>query len=99
MDDHRLSVLYFGDRSDDIYGEFSALCRHSGEGILTSAFIQQAGAALRKEADGLKLVDRRGVPEFRTAQQLNEKYRAAERRHLGVEGALLCLTQLAHHFR
>ena len=61
------------------------------------AFLNQAGHALRNEIESLNKLERSRLPVFRTLQQLNERYFAQKLKHPGVDGALLCISQLAHY--
>lgn len=93
----RLTFLLFGDQSLDTHAFLSGVYRARNQGILTKAFLHQAGDALRNEMETLGRLARSTLPEFQTLQQLNEKYHAQDRKHPGLDGALLCITQLAHY--
>ncbi|EFX02617.1 polyketide synthase [Grosmannia clavigera kw1407] len=94
---NRLAFLLFGDQSLDTYAFLSGLCRQDNTGILAQAFLNQATEALRKEVEGLHRIERAKLPVFKTIQQLNEKYHSQDIKHPGLDGALLCITQLAHY--
>lgn len=94
---NRLAFLLFGDQSLDTYAFLSGFCRQENQGILAQAFLNQATEALRKEVEGLNRVERAKLPVFKTIQQLNERYHAQDIKHPGLDGALLCITQLAHY--
>lgn len=92
-----LAFLLFGDQSLDTHGFLADFIRRDDHGILTKAFLEQIGRALWKEVEGLPALDRRRLPIFRTLSQLNETYHAQVTKHPGVDGALLCVSQLAHY--
>ncbi|CAK7211744.1 Type I Iterative PKS [Sporothrix bragantina] len=93
----RLAFLLFGDQSLDTYAFLSGFYREEDHGILAKAFLNQAGEALLREIESLGRLDRSKLPLFKTLQQLNERYHAQDTKHPGLDGALLCVTQLAHY--
>ncbi|KAJ9156010.1 Conidial yellow pigment biosynthesis polyketide synthase [Pleurostoma richardsiae] len=94
---NQLAFLLFGDQSTDTHGFLANFFRQGDQGILAKAFLEQAGHALRKEVEGLAKLERAKLPVFKTLQQLNERYYAQGIKHPGVDGALLCISQLAHY--
>ncbi|CAK7231914.1 Type I Iterative PKS [Sporothrix curviconia] len=93
----RLAFLLFGDQSLDTYAFLSGFYREGGQGILAKAFLNQAGEALLREIESLGRLERSKLPLFKTLQQLNERYHAQDKKHPALDGALLCVTQLAHY--
>ncbi|KAK4191184.1 hypothetical protein QBC35DRAFT_448468 [Podospora australis] len=94
----KLAFLLFGDQSLDTHGFLAEFFRQENQGILAKAFLEQAGHALRKEVDEtLSRVERSRLPVFTTLKQLNERYYAQKLKHPGIDGALLCISQLAHY--
>ncbi len=93
----RLAFLLFGDQSLDTYAFLAGFYRSGDQGILAKAFLNQAGEALYKEIESLGRVERAKLPLFKTLQQLNERYNAQALKHAALDGALLCITQLAHY--
>ena len=93
----KLAYLLFGDQSTDTHGFLAEFFRHGAQGLLAKAFLEQAGRRLRKEIDELPKIERSKLPTFLTLQQLNERYHAQGIKHPGVDGALLCISQLAHY--
>lgn len=93
----KLAFLLFGDQSLDTHGFLAEFFRQEKQGLLAKAFIHQVGHALRKEIDQLNTLERSRLPVFRTLQQLNERYFAQKLKHPGVDGALLCISQLVHY--
>ncbi|CAK7562716.1 MAG: Type I Iterative PKS [Sporothrix epigloea] len=93
----RLTYLLFGDQSLDTYTFLSGFYRTGGQGILARAFLDQANEALLREIETLGRLERSKLPCFKSLQQLNERYHAQEFKHPGLDGALLCVTQLAHY--
>ncbi|KAK3378565.1 hypothetical protein B0H63DRAFT_251284 [Podospora didyma] len=93
----KLAFLLFGDQSLDTHGFLAEFYRQEKQGILAKAFLEQAGHALRREVEELSRLERSRLPVFRTLQQLNERYYAQKLKHPGIDGALLCITQLAHY--
>lgn len=93
----KLAFLLFGDQSLDTHGFLAEFFRQEKQGILAKAFLEQAGHALRKEIENLNRVERSRLPLFLNLKQLNERYYAQKLKHPGVDGALLCISQLAHY--
>jgi len=93
----KLAFLLFGDQSLDTHGFLAEFFRQEKQGILAKAFLEQAGLALRKEIEKLNRVERSRLPLFLNLKQLNERYHAQKFKHPGVDGALLCISQLAHY--
>ncbi|KAK4452398.1 PaPKS1 melanin biosynthesis polyketide synthase encoded by the PaPKS1 protein [Podospora aff. communis PSN243] len=93
----KLAFLLFGDQSLDTHGFLAEFYRQEKQGLLAKAFLEQAGHALRKEVEGLQKLERSRLPIFITLQQLNERYHAQKLKHPGIDGALLCISQLAHY--
>ncbi|ROV93783.1 hypothetical protein VSDG_07022 [Cytospora chrysosperma] len=93
----RLAFLLFGDQSSDTHGFLAEFFRQPERGILANAFLEQAGRALRKEIEALPRVERSKLPKFLSLQHLSERYHAQGLKHPGIDGALLCISQLAHY--
>jgi hypothetical protein len=93
----KMAFLLFGDQSLDTHGFLADFCRQGNPSILAKVFMERAGQVLREEVDGLGALERAKVPNFRTLQQLNEKYHAQSIKHPGIDSALLCIAQLAHY--
>lgn len=93
----KLAFLLFGDQSTDTHGFLAEFFRQRERGILANAFLEQVWHALRKEIEGLPRVERSKLPKFLSIQNLNERYHAQGLKHPGVDGALLCISQLAHY--
>lgn len=93
----KLAFLLFGDQSTDTHGFLAEFFRQPERGILANAFLEQVRHALRREIEGLPRVERSKLPKFLSIQNLNERYHAQGLKHPGVDGALLCISQLAHY--
>ncbi|OIW23644.1 ketoacyl-synt-domain-containing protein [Coniochaeta ligniaria NRRL 30616] len=93
----RLAFLLFGDQSLDTHGFLADFIRRGDQGILAKTFLEQSGRALWKEVEGLPALDRARLPIFRSLSHLNERYHAQSVKHPGIDGALLCVSQLAHY--
>lgn len=93
----KLAFLLFGDQSLDTHAFLAEFFRQEHQGLLAKAFLEQAGHALRKEVERLPKLERTRLPMFLTLQQLNERYHSQTRKHPGIDGALLCISQLAHY--
>lgn len=93
----KLAFLLFGDQSTDTHGFLAEFFRQPERGILANAFLEQVRHALRVEIEGLPKVERSKLPKFLSIQNLNERYHAQGLKHPGVDGALLCISQLAHY--
>ncbi|SPN97748.1 probable polyketide synthase [Cephalotrichum gorgonifer] len=92
-----IAFLLFGDQSLDTHAFIAEFCRQGSPSILSKAFLERASHALREEVDALPKLERANIPIFRTLYQLNEKYHAQSIKHPGIDSALLCIAQLAHH--
>lgn len=93
----KIAFLLFGDQSLDTHAFLAEFCRQGNPSILAKAFLERASHALREEVDRLPKFERADIPEFRTLYQLNEKYHARAIKHPGIDSALLCIAQIAHH--
>ena len=94
---NRPAFLLFGDQSLDSHGFLAELFRQDRQGELAKAFLRQATHVLKTLVEKLPILERTRLPEFRTLQQLNERYRSCKYRHSGVDAALLSISQLAHY--
>lgn len=93
----KIAFLLFGDQSLDTHAFIAKFCRCGNPSILSKAFLERASCALREEVDRLPKFKRANIPTFRTLYQLNQKYHAQSIKHPGIDSALLCIAQLAHH--
>jgi hypothetical protein len=90
-----MAFLLFGDQSLDIHDSLSDFYRRPSNGVLSKSFLERACTALQEEVDRLPNIDRLRIPTFSSIQDLNEKYHAASQKNSAMDGALLCITQLA----
>lgn len=93
----KLAFLLFGDQSLDTHGFLADFMRRGDQGLLSKAFLEQSAKALRKEVEALSPLDRARLPIFHSLPQLNERYHSQVLKHPGIDGALLCVSQLAHY--
>lgn len=93
----KLAFLLFGDQSTDTHGFLAEFFRQPNRGILSNAFLEQVSHALRREIEALPKLERAKLPKFQSLQTLNERYHAQSLKHPGLDGALLCVSQLAHY--
>ncbi|KAI1875243.1 hypothetical protein JX265_004301 [Neoarthrinium moseri] len=93
----QMAFLLFGDQSLDTHGFLADFFRLGNPSVLSKAFLQHAGDALRGEIDQLPRLERKKIPIFRTLQQLNERYHSQAIKSPGIDSALLCIAQLAHY--
>ncbi|KAK4152557.1 conidial yellow pigment biosynthesis polyketide synthase [Chaetomidium leptoderma] len=93
----RPAFLLFGDQSLDSHGFLAQFFRQDKQGELAKVFVRQACHALRGLVEKLPAVERTRLPEFRTLQQLNERYHNSALKHAGIDAALLSVSQLAHY--
>lgn len=93
----KLTFLLFGDQSLDTHGFLADFFRRGNQGYLAKGFLEHVARVLRKEIDGLPKLERSKLPTFRSLQQLNERYHGQKIKHPGVDGALLCISQLVHY--
>lgn len=93
----RLAFNLFGDQSLDTHAFLANFIRRGDQGVLAKAFLDQVGRALWREVESLPALERQRLPVFRTLQQLNESYHSHHPKHPGIDGALVCITQLAHY--
>lgn len=92
-----LAYYLFGDQSLDTHAYLASHFRKLEKGILAKSYLDQVGYALRREIEQLPRTERSKLPEFQTLQQLNERYHAQPIKHPGVDGALLCISQLVNY--
>jgi hypothetical protein len=94
---HQVEFLLFGDQSHSTHEALVDLYTRGHRGTLSASFLEKASAALRREIDNLPGVQRRRLPKFSTIKELNERYHVDGRKDCAVDGALLCISQLAHY--
>jgi iron transport multicopper oxidase len=94
----KMAFLLFGDQSLDVYAFLADFCGGSKiPSVLARSFLEQVGAALRREVDQLSSIERQRVPRFASVKELNENYHSHEVKNSAVDSALLCIAQLAHY--
>lgn len=93
------SVLVFGDQSVNSHTFLKEIIHRSRESIHSTTFLREANRVLRDEVSKLPVENRASIPSFSTIQELNLRYQASEQVHAGLDGALLCIAQLAHFIR
>ncbi|KAG9246027.1 BcPKS12, polyketide synthase [Calycina marina] len=91
----RLNFFLLGDQSLSVYETIVDFFRRQSYGVLSKSFLERATAALQDEVDRLPIVDRRRIPSFANLQQLNERYYQQQQKTSALDGALLCIAQLA----
>lgn len=64
---------------------------------ILSSFFQRVNLALRKEIAQLSPLEAKNIPEFSTLEDLVDRTHTAAAHHVGVESALLCISQLAQY--
>lgn len=92
-----MAFILFGDHSVDAYSFLANFCHHSSPSLLSKTFLDQVSSALCREVYYLSNLERNKIPHFASIEDLNERYHDRGIKHAGVEGALLCITQLAHY--
>lgn len=92
-----LAFYLFGDQSRETHAFLASLFRKQEKGTLAKAFLDQVAYALRREIEQLPRTERSRLPDFLNLQQLNERYHAEPIKHPGIDGALLCISQLANY--
>ncbi|KAL2148363.1 hypothetical protein VTH82DRAFT_2283 [Thermothelomyces myriococcoides] len=93
----RPAFLLFGDQSLNCHTFLAQFFRQSEMGHLAKAFLLQAFHNLKKLIDQMPPAERAMLPEFRTLQQLNERYHNAKLKHAGIDAALLAMAQIVHY--
>ncbi|KAH8678863.1 polyketide synthase 1 [Tricladium varicosporioides] len=93
----KMAFLLFGDQSLDTHGFIDNFCRHVTPSILSKAFLDQVSSALCHEVDCLSNLERNRIPSFASIEELNERYHDRGVKHSGIEGALLCISQVVHY--
>ncbi|CAG8979843.1 hypothetical protein HYALB_00002615 [Hymenoscyphus albidus] len=92
-----MAFILFGDHSVDTYSFLANFCHHSSPSLLSKTFLDQVSDALSREIQSLSNLERNKIPHFVSIEDLNQRYHDRGIKHAGVEGALLCITQLAHY--
>lgn len=95
----RPAFLLFGDQSLNCHTFLAQFFRQSEMGHLAKAFLLQAFHNLKKLIDQMPPAERAMLPEFRTLQQLNERYHNAKLKHAGIDAALLAMAQIVHYIK
>lgn len=97
IQEQQLGFYLFGDQSLDTHAFLASYFLNPNKGTLAKAYLDQIGYAIRREIEQLPRTERSKLPEFLNLRQLNERYHAQSIKHPGIDGALLCISQLVHY--
>lgn len=89
-------LLLFGDGALVSRAHIQAQVLQSRGSPFLSLFLQRASDALRQEIAFLSPLERLSIPAFNTIDELNDRTRVGKI-HVGVQHALLCVSQLVHY--
>jgi hypothetical protein len=93
----KMAFLLFEDQSLDTHEFLAEFCHRGNLSVLSRAFLEQVGSALRDEVDQLSSLERQRVPKFSSIQELNKRYHMGNIKNSAMDSALLCITQLVHY--
>ncbi|KAK4249290.1 hypothetical protein C7999DRAFT_12845 [Corynascus novoguineensis] len=93
----RPAFLLFGDQSLNCHSFLAQFFRQPDMGHLSRAFLLQALHRVKQLVDKMPPPERAMLPEFRTLQQLNERYFHSPLKHSGMSAALLAICQIVHY--
>lgn len=90
-------ILFFGDSADvDSIAAIRNVISKRERPTLVDAFLNHASSFLRTSIAGLPPQERQQIPAFVNLREFIAAYSQQERRHVLVDGVLLCIAQLAH---
>lgn len=95
----RPAFLLFGDQSLNCHSFLAQFFRQPDMGHLSRAFLLQAFQRVKQLVDKMTPSERAMLPEFRTLQQLNERYFHSPLKHSGMSAALLAICQIVHYLK
>lgn len=64
---------------------------------MLASFFRRVNLALRREIAQLSPLEAKNIPDFSTIDELLDRTLGQSAPHVGVESALLCISQLAHY--
>ncbi|KAK3402855.1 polyketide synthase [Sordaria brevicollis] len=95
--EQQLAFYLFGDQSLDTHAFLATYFLNPNKGVLAKAYLDQISHAIRREIEQLPRTERSKLPEFLNLRHLNERYHAQAIKHPGIDGALLCISELVHY--
>lgn len=92
-----MKILLFGDQAPDRRTFFQTQLLAGRASPLLRLFLQKLNLALRREVANLSPLESKNIPPFSTIEELVDRTGSKQVNHVGVESALLCISQLAHY--
>lgn len=92
-----MDILLCGDQVFDRHAYLQSQLLSNRSNHILSFFFQQVNFALRREIAQLSPLEVNHIPVFSTLEELVNRDSSQSNHHLGIQSALLCISQLAHY--
>lgn len=92
-----MRFLLFGDQVVDLHNYLRRQLLSGRTSPTLGSFFQRVNLALRREIAQLSPLEAKNIPDFSAIDELLDRTQSESALHLGVESALLCISQLAHY--
>ena len=92
-----MKLYVFGDHAPDRRTFLQTQLLAGRASPLLRLFLQKLNLALRREVANLSPHESKNIPSFSTIEELVDGKCLKQFHHVGVESALLCISQLAHY--
>lgn len=92
-----MRILLFGDQVFDRHTYLRSQLLVGRTNPVLAFFFHRVNLALRREIAQLSPLEARNIPAFSTIEELLDRTYSEPALHVGVESALLCVSQLAHY--
>lgn len=89
-----MRILLFGDQVIERHAYLRSQLLGGRASPILGSFFHRVNLALRREISQLSPLEAKNIPAFSTIDELLDRTQAL---HVGVETALLCISQLAHY--
>lgn len=92
-----MKILLFGDQEFNRHTYLRTQLLGGRTSPLLASFFHRVNLALRREIAQLSPLEAKNIPAFSTIEELLDRTHSEPALHVGVESALLCISQLAHY--
>lgn len=92
-----MKILLFGDQVFDRHAYLRTQLLGGRASPVLASFFRRVNLALRREIAQLSPLEAKNIPDFSTIDELLDRTPCESAPHVGVESALLCISQLAHY--
>lgn len=92
-----MRILLFGDQVIERHAYLRSQLLGGRTSPILGSFFHRVNLALRREISQLSPLEAKNIPAFSTIDELLDRTHSEAALHVGVETALLCISQLAHY--